>query len=113
MVSSPQEEALVERVIDKLAAENVRLVVTSTLVEKGAESGRFAIVDVAHEALIRNWSLLRQWLNENREALRQQRKIESGAQEWLDNANIKDYLLQGAKLAQAEDFCLTTVKEFL
>lgn len=63
-----------------------------------------AVVDVAHEALIRNWSLLRQWISENREALRQQRRIESDAQEWLDNNKIKDYLLQGTKLAQAEDF---------
>ncbi|QLE53990.1 hypothetical protein FD724_39955 (plasmid) [Nostoc sp. C057] len=106
LVSSSQEEAAVERVISKLAAENVRLVVTSTLVGKGAESGRLAVVDVAHEALIRNWSLLRQWLNENREALRQQRKIESDAQEWLDNGKINDYLLQGVKLAPAEDFLL-------
>lgn len=104
LVSSPQEAAVVERVIDKLAAENVRLVVTSTLVQKGAESGRLAVVDVAHEALIRNWSLLRQWVTDNREALRQQRKIESSAQEWLDNGKIKDYLLQGVKLASSEDF---------
>ncbi|MBE8989097.1 caspase family protein [Nostoc sp. LEGE 12450] len=106
LVSSSQEEAVVERVISKLAAENIRLVVTSTLVEKGAESGRLAVVDVAHETLIRNWSLLRQWVTDNREALRQQRKIESDSQEWLDNGKIKDYLLQGAKLAQAEDFLL-------
>jgi energy-coupling factor transporter ATP-binding protein EcfA2 len=104
LASSTQSEAVVERVIGKLADEKVRLVVTGTLVEKGIESRRLAVVDVAHEALIRNWSLLRQWINENREALRQQRKIESDAQEWLDNLEIKDYLLQGVKLVQAEDF---------
>ncbi|MCF2150443.1 caspase family protein [Desmonostoc muscorum LEGE 12446] len=104
LVSSPQEAVLVERVIAKLAAENVRLVVTTTLVEKGTESSPLAVVDVAHEALIRNWSLLRQWISENREALRQQRKIESDAQEWQSNGKIPDYLLQGVKLAQAEDF---------
>ncbi|MBD2778651.1 caspase family protein [Iningainema tapete] len=104
LVSSPQQKAVVERVIGKLADENVRLLVTSTLVEKGTESGIRAVVDVAHEALIRNWLLLRQWVAENREALRQQRKIESEAQEWQDNSKGNDYLLQGAKLAQAEDF---------
>ncbi len=107
LVSSPQQEAVVERVISKLADEKVRLLVTSTLVEKGTKSGVLAVVDVAHEALIRNWLLLRQWVAENREALRQQRKIESEAQEWLDNDKVKDYLLQGAKLAQAEDFLQT------
>jgi WD40 repeat protein len=104
LASSPQQEAVVEQVIGKLADEKNRLVVTSTLSEKGAESRHLVVVDIAHEALIRNWSLLRQWVTENREALRQQRKIESEAQEWLDNHKVKDYLLQGAKLVQAEDF---------
>jgi hypothetical protein len=27
------------------------------------------VVDIAHDALIRHWSLLRQWLNENRDAI--------------------------------------------
>ncbi|HLP90765.1 MAG TPA: caspase family protein [Nostocaceae cyanobacterium] len=107
LVPSPQEAPVVERVIGKLADEKVRLLVTSTLIEKGTKSGSIAVVDVAHEALIRNWPLLRQWLNENREALRQKRKIEAAAQEWLDNGKIKDYLLQGVKLAQAEDFLQT------
>jgi uncharacterized protein YjbI with pentapeptide repeats len=101
LVSSPQEEELVERVIGKLAAENVRLVVTSTLVEKGAESGRLAVVDVAHEALIRYWSLLRKWIDENRDNLRQKRKIEVAAEEWRNQEKAKDYLLQGKPLQDA------------
>lgn len=104
LVSSPQEEELVERVIGKLASENVRLVVTSTLVEKGAESGRLAVVDVAHEALIRYWPLLRKWIDENRDNLRQKRKIEVAAEEWRNQEKAKDYLLQGKPLQDALTF---------
>lgn len=64
------------------------------------------IVDVAHEALIRNWSLLRSWLEESREMLRRQRRIEQAAQEW-DHAGQPasgEYLLHGLRLRDAEDF---------
>lgn len=63
-------------------------------------------VDVAHEALIRNWSLLRIWLDENREFLRRQRRIEHAAREWY-NANqpqSMEYLLHGDLLLDAEDY---------
>lgn len=62
------------------------------------------VVDVAHEALIRHWLLLRTWLDENRDKLKQKRKIEAAAQEWLDAGKGKDYLLRGLRRAEAEDF---------
>jgi WD40 repeat protein/energy-coupling factor transporter ATP-binding protein EcfA2 len=63
-------------------------------------------IDVAHEALIRNWSLLRGWLDENREVLRRQRRIEQVAQEWNNVGRPKgvEYLLRGGRLIDAEDF---------
>ncbi|GET41842.1 nSTAND1 domain-containing NTPase [Microseira wollei] len=102
LVTEQQSEALVDRTIQKLA--DAKLVVTSSLIEKGSQSGRVAVVDVAHEALIRHWSRLRQWVNENRDALRKKRNIEQDAQEWLDKGKSGDYLLRGAKLAEAENF---------
>ena len=64
------------------------------------------IVDVTHEALIRNWSLLREWLDTGRDVLRRQRRIEQGAQEWdqVGQPTTGDYLLSGLKLRDAEDF---------
>ena len=97
-----QQSNNVERVIQKLA--DAKLVVTSTLIEKGAESAKVAVVDVAHEALIRHWSLLRKWLDENRDKLRQKRKIEAAAEEWREKRKAKDYLLQGKPLQDAKAF---------
>ncbi|NJR38896.1 MAG: WD40 repeat domain-containing protein [Leptolyngbyaceae cyanobacterium CSU_1_4] len=64
------------------------------------------VVDVTHEALIRNWSLLRDWINENRDMLRRQRRIEATAQEWdaAGQSAQGEYLLQGLRLRDAEDF---------
>ena len=63
-------------------------------------------VDIAHEALIRNWSLLRTWLDENREMLRRQRRIERKAREWTGTQQSRspEYLLHGSHLIDAEDF---------
>ena len=65
-------------------------------------------VDVAHEALIRNWSLLRTWLDENRELLQQQRRIEHAAKEWAasEQSRSPEYLLHGDRLIEAEDYLI-------
>lgn len=67
------------------------------------------VVDITHETLIRSWPLLQLWLQENREILRQQRRIERSAQEWDDagQPNSMDYLLRGAYLPDAEEFLKT------
>lgn len=104
LVSPQQSEELVEKVLQTLA--NAKLVVTNELLEKSPGAGRVAVVDVAHEALIRHWPRLRQWVDENRDALRKKRTIEEAAQEWLDKGKPEElaYLLQGSKLADAEEF---------
>lgn len=101
LITLKQSQALVDGVIQKLSDEKVRLLVTSELIKKGSESGRVAMVDVAHETLIRHWTLLREWLDENRDAMRRKRKLEEDALEWRDQAGE---LLQGKRLREAKAF---------
>lgn len=117
----------VKQVIDTLADTENRLLVTSEVVGKGAATvgkapERRAIVDVAHEALIRHWRLLRRWIEQNRDLLRQQRRIEASTVAWQERGKNKGYLLQGILLTeaiqfqekQAESFPLSdTAKEFI
>jgi WD40 repeat protein len=105
---------LVERVLEKLVA--AKLVITNqeiwgeALHDMNERSPSCAlpqeVVDVTHEALIRNWSLLKDWINENRDMLRRQRRIERTAQEWdvAGQSAKAEYLLQGLRLRDAEDF---------
>lgn len=108
LITAKHPEALVDRVIQRLSAE--RLVVASELVERsGNGPGRVEVIDVAHEALIRYWPRLRQWIEANRMALKQKRAIEAAAEEWLAQGQPAEfaYLLQGPKLAEAENFLQT------
>ena len=59
-------------------------------------------VEIAHEALLREWARLRGWVDEAREDLRQQARISSAAGEWLRAERSSEYLLSGIRLAQAE-----------
>ncbi|MEH2023057.1 nSTAND1 domain-containing NTPase [Nostoc sp.] len=102
LVTSQHPEGVINRIIQRLADE--KLVVTSTLIEKGSGYSQVAVVDVAHEALIRHWSLLRKWIEESRDILRQKRKVEAAAIEWRDRGKVKDYLFQGKRLTEAKVF---------
>ncbi|MEH2026999.1 nSTAND1 domain-containing NTPase [Nostoc sp.] len=68
-------------------------------------------VEVAHEILIRHWSTLRWWLEENRDRLRKQRQIEQASQLWLQRTQQADFLLQGVRLAEAEDIYIKYTDE--
>ena len=58
-------------------------------------------VEVAHEALIQEWSRLRRWLEENQAGLRVQRHITEASQEWERMGRDVGGLYRGARLAQA------------
>jgi WD40 repeat protein/DNA-binding SARP family transcriptional activator len=56
-------------------------------------------VELAHEALIAEWSRLREWLDENRAGLRLQRQLTEAAQEWERLGRDPGLLFRGARLA--------------
>jgi WD40 repeat protein len=57
-------------------------------------------VEVAHEALIRNWGRLREWLEASRDALRIQRRLAAAAAEWTANNREPSFLARGRRLEQ-------------
>src|SRR5262249_32085099 len=58
-------------------------------------------VEVAHEALIREWPMLREWLRQDREGLRMHRRLSAAAGEWEHLDHDAGGLYRGALLAQA------------
>ena len=85
------------RYTDGLA--DARLVVTGRNEATGEET-----VEVVHEALIREWGSLCQWIDENRKKLIQKQEIEDAAKKWGDRGKGKDYLLGGKVLTEAKVF---------
>ena len=76
-----------------------RLVVTER-----NEQTREETVEVVHEALIREWQRLRQWIDADRKKLLQKREVEAQAKRWQEQSRSKDYLLQGRQLRDAKAF---------
>jgi WD40 repeat protein/uncharacterized caspase-like protein len=68
-------------------------------------------VEVAHEVLIRHWSTLRWWLEENRARLRSHRQIRQAAMLWKQSGEQSDFLLQGVRLAEAEEIYIKYTDE--
>jgi WD40 repeat protein/energy-coupling factor transporter ATP-binding protein EcfA2 len=61
-------------------------------------------VEVAHEALLANWERLKQWIEQDREALRIRRRLDEAVAEWIGKARDSSFLLEGGRLAQAEEW---------
>ncbi len=65
-------------------------------------------VEMAHEAILREWQRLRDWLDESRHDIRQQRLLSAAAAEWQHANRESSYLLSGAKLEQFEGWAAET-----
>lgn len=65
-------------------------------------------VEVAHEALLREWQRLRGWLDESRDDVRQHRRLILAAAEWQNAASDPSYLLSGFRLEQFENWAADT-----
>ncbi len=102
LINNRHPATVIDNVVKKLADE--KLIVTSEQIAKGSQISSEPVVDVAHEALIRNWDLLGQWLDESRSQILEGRKIENDAREWQDSGKKSDYLLQGWRLKEAKKF---------
>lgn len=85
---SPTQNAASQTMLKTLA--DARLITTS------AES-----VEIAHEALIREWPRLRSWLEEGREGLRLRRQLTVSALAWERLDRDPGALYRGAQLLQA------------
>jgi uncharacterized protein YjbI with pentapeptide repeats len=85
----------VEEVVQRLAGADVRLVTT-----EGSADERF--VEVVHEALIRNWGRLRNWIDADRVFLNWRKRLRFALDQWQDKVQNEWALLRGTPLTEAE-----------
>jgi tetratricopeptide (TPR) repeat protein/energy-coupling factor transporter ATP-binding protein EcfA2 len=89
------DERVIQLVVDILA--ETRLITTGVLPPGGEK-----VVEVAHEALIREWPTLRAWLDENRESLILHRQLTADASDWIKLDKDPGLLYRGRRLRQME-----------
>jgi WD40 repeat protein len=61
---------------------------------------RTPTIEIAHEALIRQWKRLRGWLEQHRDELLLQRRLSSAVDEWQAANHDPSFLARGSRLAQ-------------
>ena len=92
LANTPQKKSLVDAFIQ------ARLLVTDR-----AEDGT-TVIGVAHEALLRHWARLQQWLAEDREFLLTRDRVAAAAKNWIVEKKASDALLhEGKALTEAND----------
>ena len=69
---------------------------------------RVPTVEVAHEALLREWRRLRDWIDESREDLRLHQRLAAAASEWQEAGQDTGYLLRGTRLVQFQAWVAET-----
>jgi WD40 repeat protein len=89
----------------------VRELADARLLTTGKDERGDEIVDVSHEALIRGWPRLREWIEEDREGLRTHRRLTEATNEWEENNRDESYLHRGTRLAEAEEWAEAHVND--
>jgi CHAT domain-containing protein len=95
------------------AAPLIALLVEQRLLSSDAvmtpDGVRVPTVEPAHEALLRNWGLLRGWLEEEFAALTTLEAVKRAARDWAANARAPDWLNHaGGRLDDAEQIAART-----
>jgi hypothetical protein len=101
LLSSSQSNEVVNEVIDTFA--RFRLLT----LDRDDES-REPTIEVAHEALIRSWTRLREWLNASRDELKIHRRLTQASADWANAKQENSYLASGARLEQFEQWRQTS-----
>jgi tetratricopeptide (TPR) repeat protein len=84
----PEQDEAIAAVINKFSAADARLLVTG----EDTPSAR-RLVDLSHEAMIREWDLLKTWIETNREALRRREHIRARLRQWEEEDRDPTLLL--------------------
>ena len=69
---------------------------------------RAPTVEVAHEALLREWPRLRNWVEASRDDIRQQQKLTLIVAEWQQDNHADGFLLRGTRLDQTLEWAAET-----
>ena len=94
-------ELVLDPALESMFVDIVYILSQARLITATRES-----VEVAHEALIRGWPRLLQWLEENRDDLRLHRKLTEAVQTWVSLDKDVAALYRGRVLTDAQEWAM-------
>ncbi len=65
-------------------------------------------IEISHEALLREWLRLRNWMDEARDDVRSQRRLADAMGEWVASGEQEDFLLRGGRLDELRGWAALT-----
>lgn len=95
VLDDPFRTRLLQEIVDTFIA--ARLLATN-------EIAGTTTIEVSHEALIREWKRLADWLREAREDIHLQNEISENAAEWERRGRPRDRLYRGSQLKEANEW---------
>ena len=102
LIASQDELQKVKEVISQFSSPGARLITLSSQTVDEKEVGEIA--EVTHEALIDSWQLLKDWLDESRDDIRFQRRLEAAASYWDKQKRPKGLLWRSPDLELLRTF---------
>ncbi len=96
-----RRRAPLNRLSDSSQAISDRLVAARLLTASGGK-GEDAAIEVSHEAVLRHWKRLADWVGDNREFLLWRQRLQAMVSQWLNSERDPGALLRGGPLAEAE-----------
>ena len=94
LYTAGEAEDRVDRVLEKLILTRLVRLTEGELADD-------AQVEIAHEALIRNWPRLGDWLEDERTSLRQRLRLTAAAEQWHNKNRDSSTLIRGVLLEEA------------
>lgn len=85
------------------AAALVAALIDARLLVSNRVEGGERVIEVAHEALLRNWPALAQWIEENQEDIRLLQSLHVAAAEWERRGRDPDFLWQWKRLEVVQE----------
>ena len=101
-LSDPQQTTIMQEVADVFVT--ARLLTKNQDAENTPEEAGNTTIEVSHEALIREWTRLVEWLGENRKDIVLQQAISEDAAEWIQRELPVDRLYRGTQLIEAQEW---------
>ncbi|MGK7905852.1 MAG: hypothetical protein AB4040_01285 [Synechococcus sp.] len=87
-----------KQVIEKFSSRGARLITLS------GEVGQSETAEVTHEALLEHWDQLNEWLDNNREDIRFQRRLDEAAKAWEEEGRHRSSLWARPRLDLLEEY---------